>query len=179
MRASAATGWPSREMVPESGPAEAGGERHQGGFAGAVGAEEAEEFAWGDVERDVVERDERAVVFRDGVEGEHGAGRSGLSEDGLERANVSGEGLAAGGGGGDEGAGLAVDEGFFDGDVAGFFEGEEMCAEVAVGEAEFGFEVGEIDLFARAEVVGRRHDLESDGLVDDGIEFGHRGQRQT
>ena len=47
------------------GRAEAADERHRGGLAGAVGAEQAEELAAGDVERHAVERGERAEALGD------------------------------------------------------------------------------------------------------------------
>ena len=53
------------------GGAEAGDQGHGGGLAGAVGAEESEEFAAGEVEGDAVEGGEGPVAFGDGAEGKH------------------------------------------------------------------------------------------------------------
>ena len=53
------------------GRAESGDKGHRGGLARAVWAEEAEEFAAGEVEGEAVEGGERAVAFGDGAELEH------------------------------------------------------------------------------------------------------------
>jgi hypothetical protein len=57
------------------GGAQAGGERHQRGLAGAVGAEQTKKFARGDLERDVVKRGDAAEAFGDVAKGEHGLNR--------------------------------------------------------------------------------------------------------
>ena len=54
------------------GGAQAGGERHQRGLAGAVGTEQTEKLARGDLQRDAVKRGDAAEAFGDVAEGEHG-----------------------------------------------------------------------------------------------------------
>ena len=54
------------------GSAQAGRERHQRGLASAIGAEQSEEFARGDLERDVIQRGDAAEAFGDAAKSEHG-----------------------------------------------------------------------------------------------------------
>jgi len=56
------------------GLAQPGDEGHEGRLAGAVRTKEAEEFAAGDVDRDAIERGERAIALGHGLEREHGVG---------------------------------------------------------------------------------------------------------
>ncbi len=61
---------------PRLGCAQAGDERHQRGLAGAIGPEQAEELAAGDVQRNVIQRDEGTIALGDRAKGEHaGVGR--------------------------------------------------------------------------------------------------------
>ena len=65
--------------------------------------------------------------------------------------DVFGEGLAAGFGDAIEGLRLAPHELLFDSHVPGFFELEELRAQVAVGGLRLGAEPGKLSLFDAAE----------------------------
>jgi hypothetical protein len=88
------------------GGAQAGGERHERGLAGAVGPEQAEEFAAGDVEGHAIKRGERAVALGDGPEGKHG------SRERLDDWEPDGKGKVTGNLGIPDGGGRKADCGY-------------------------------------------------------------------
>ena len=66
-----------------------------------------------------------------------------------------------------------VDKRLLDSQVTRLFQCHQMCAEIAVGQAELRFEKREVNLLTRCQLAQRGHDLQPGRLMDNGIQLSH------
>jgi hypothetical protein len=90
-----------------------------------------------------------------------------LVDEAFEVGDFVLEGLVAGWGEGDPGAGASAFVAFFDVDQSGLLQDGEVLAEVSGGEFEVRAQEAELDA---AGLVGDGQDAEADALVDDVVE---------